>query len=184
MVCHSLLQWTTFCQTSPPRPVCLGWPHTACLGFIELDKPMVRVIRLASCLWLWFQSVCPLMPSLSAYRLTSVSLTLNVGYLLLAGTPDLGHGISPLGHSCAGQPLLLWLDSQAQPDHKPHASRNSSHLVNQDLWRAFCPFTGRSRGLSSSHCYLSHCKVLSANGAKGWASTLNLNGSVKTYKTF
>ena len=29
MVCHSLLQWTTFCQTSPPQPVHLGWPHTA-----------------------------------------------------------------------------------------------------------------------------------------------------------
>ena len=31
VVCHSLLQWTTFCQTSPPWPVCLGWPHTAWL---------------------------------------------------------------------------------------------------------------------------------------------------------
>ena len=38
VVCHSLLQWTTFCQTSPPWPVCLGWPHTAWLSFIELDK--------------------------------------------------------------------------------------------------------------------------------------------------
>ena len=28
------------------------------------------VIRLASCLWSWFQSLCPLMPSLSAYCLT------------------------------------------------------------------------------------------------------------------
>ena len=27
VVCHSLLQWTTFCQTSPPWPTCLGWPH-------------------------------------------------------------------------------------------------------------------------------------------------------------
>ena len=24
MACHSLLQWTTFYQTSPPVPVCLG----------------------------------------------------------------------------------------------------------------------------------------------------------------
>ena len=31
MVCHSLLQWTTFCQNSPPWPVCLGWPYTAWL---------------------------------------------------------------------------------------------------------------------------------------------------------
>ena len=38
----------------PPWPVCLGWPHTAWLSFIELDKAVVHVIRLASCLWLWF----------------------------------------------------------------------------------------------------------------------------------
>ena len=31
-------QWTTFCQTSPPWPVHLGWPHMAWLGFIELVK--------------------------------------------------------------------------------------------------------------------------------------------------
>ena len=31
VVCHSLLQWTTFCQTSPPWPVRLGWPHMAWL---------------------------------------------------------------------------------------------------------------------------------------------------------
>ena len=33
-VCHSLLQWTTFCQTFPPWPFYLGWPHTAWLSFI------------------------------------------------------------------------------------------------------------------------------------------------------
>ena len=31
VVCHCLLQWTTFCQNSPPWPVCLGWPYTAWL---------------------------------------------------------------------------------------------------------------------------------------------------------
>ena len=35
VVCHSLLQWTTFCQTSPPWPIRLWWPHTAWLSFIE-----------------------------------------------------------------------------------------------------------------------------------------------------
>ena len=30
-VCHSLLQWTTFCQNSPPWPIRLGWPYTAWL---------------------------------------------------------------------------------------------------------------------------------------------------------
>ena len=38
VVCHSLLQWTTFCQTSPSWPVHLGWPHMAWLSFIDLDK--------------------------------------------------------------------------------------------------------------------------------------------------
>ena len=86
MVCHCLLQWTTFCQNSPPRPVCLVWPYTSWLSFIELDKALVHVIRLVSFLWLWFQCVCPLMPSLSAYRLTGVSLTLDVGSLFTAAS--------------------------------------------------------------------------------------------------
>ena len=29
MVCHSLLQWTTFCQNSSLSPIYLGWPCTA-----------------------------------------------------------------------------------------------------------------------------------------------------------
>ena len=31
VVCHSLLQWTTVCQNSPPWPVCFGWPYMAWL---------------------------------------------------------------------------------------------------------------------------------------------------------
>ena len=31
VVCHSLLQWTIFCQNSPPWPVHLGWPCPAWL---------------------------------------------------------------------------------------------------------------------------------------------------------
>ena len=55
VVCNSLLQWITFCQTSPTWPTHLGWPHTVWLSFIELDKAVVRVLRLTSFLWLWFQ---------------------------------------------------------------------------------------------------------------------------------
>ena len=103
VVCHSLLQWTTFCQNSPPWPVHLGWPYMPRLSFIESDKAVVHVIRLVSFLWLCFQSLCPLMPSLRSYHLTGVSLILDVGYLLTVTAKDLGHEISPLGHS----PLLL-----------------------------------------------------------------------------
>ena len=35
VVCHSLLQWGTFCQNSPPWPICIGWPYMAWLSFIE-----------------------------------------------------------------------------------------------------------------------------------------------------
>ena len=31
VVCHSLLQWTMFCQNSPPWPICLGLSFTAWL---------------------------------------------------------------------------------------------------------------------------------------------------------
>ena len=68
------------------------------------------------------------MPSLSAYHLTWVSFTLEVGYLLVAAPPDLEHGVAPLSppvpaqspllgrgvslHGCSSkvQPLLLTLD--------------------------------------------------------------------------
>ena len=49
VACHSLLQWTTFCQTSPPWPGHLGWPHPILgghlgwLSFTELDKAVVLV---------------------------------------------------------------------------------------------------------------------------------------------
>ena len=91
VVCHSLLQWTTFYQTSPLWPIHLGWPHTAWLSFIELDKAVVHVIRLASFLWLWFQCISPLMPSRNTYCLTWVSLTLDVGYLFTAAPAKHNH---------------------------------------------------------------------------------------------
>ena len=103
MVCHSLFQWTTFCQTSPPWPYRLGWPHMAWLSFIELDKTVVLWSD-----WLvfcdWFQCVCPLMPSRNTYGLTWVSLTFNMGYLFTAAPAKHsrcslpGPGVSPHGH--------------------------------------------------------------------------------------
>ena len=104
MVCHSLLQWTTFCQTSPTWPACLGWPHTAWLSFIELDKAVVHVIRLTAFLWLWFQCVCPLMPLATPTVLLGFLLPWKWGMssrLLqqsTAAAPYLGRGVSPHRH--------------------------------------------------------------------------------------
>ena len=109
-VCHSLLQWTTFCQNSPPWPICLGWPHTAWLSFIELNKAVVRVIRLASFLWLWFKSVCPLVPSLGAYHLIRVSLTLDMGYFFTATPAKCSRCSLPWMWGIFSRPPLLSLD--------------------------------------------------------------------------
>ena len=70
------------------------WPHMAWFSFIELDKAVVRVIRLTSFLLLWFQCVCPLMPSRNTYL----------------GFSYLGHGVSLHGCSSKKQLLLLTLD--------------------------------------------------------------------------
>ena len=105
MVCRSLLQWTTFCQSSPPWPARLAWPHRARLSFIELDKAVVLV-------WLdWLVfcdygfSVCPLMPSCNTCHLTCVSLTLDVGYLFTAAPAKCSH--------CS----LPW--TRVSPHHRP-----------------------------------------------------------------
>ena len=111
--------------------------HTTWLSSIELDKAVVHVIRLASLLWLWFQSVSPLMPSLGTYHLTWVSLTLDVGSILTAApakyihcslrwksgnssllpplTLDVGKFLStaflhcPCSHHFSAPPSQLWL---------------------------------------------------------------------------
>ena len=97
MVCHSLLQCTTFCQTSPPWPICLGWPHTAWLSFTELDKAVV--------LWSDWLVFCDYSFSVSALW---CPLT----------TPTVLLGFSYLGHGCSSkvQPLLLILDEVSPPD--------------------------------------------------------------------
>ena len=62
VVCHCLLQWTTFCQTSPPWPNHLGWPYMAWL-IVSLSSTRLWSMWsdwLVSC-DCGFQSVCPLM---------------------------------------------------------------------------------------------------------------------------
>ena len=132
MVYHSIFQQMTFCQTSSPWPICLGWPHTAWLSFTELNRAVVHVIRLASCLWLWLQSVCPLMSSISAYNLTWVSLTLDEGYFLTAVPPDLEHGIAALGPPAPMQPPLLGRGVA------PLGSRPWPQVWGSSSWPRFC----------------------------------------------
>ena len=63
------------------------------------------------------------MSSPSAYRLTGVSLTLDVGYLLTAPAPDLRRRVSPLGCS------LLQLHAAAT--HHSLLSKEVSDVVQE-----------------------------------------------------
>ena len=78
-------------------PIHLGWPHTAWLSFIELDKAVVLV-------WLdWLVfcdygfSVSALWCPLATPTIFWVSLTLGVGYLFTA---------APAKHSCCSLPWM------------------------------------------------------------------------------
>ena len=129
VVCHSLFQWSTFCQNSPPWSVHIGWSYTTWLSFIESDKAVVHVIRLDSFLWLWFQSVCPPMPSLSAYHLSEVSLTLDMGYFFTA---------APVKHSRCSLAWTWGLSSQP-PLLMRHWERRprGDNPRPKDLWHPF-----------------------------------------------
>ena len=71
----SLLQWTTFCQSSPPWPAHLGWPHRAWLSFTELDKAVVLV-------WLDWLVFCDYGFSVSALWCPLATSTVLLGLLL------------------------------------------------------------------------------------------------------
>ena len=105
MFCHSLLQWTTFFQTSPPWPTHLGLPHGH--GLVSLlDKAMVLV-------WLDWLVFCEYGFSASALWCPLAKPTILLGFLLpwawgissrllqqsAATAPYLGQRVSM--HTCA-----------------------------------------------------------------------------------
>ena len=116
------LQWTTFCQTSPPWPVRLGWPRMAWLSFIELHTIVV--------LWSDWLVFCDYGFSVPALWCPLATPTVLLGFLLpwtggmslqlfqqsAAAAPYLGHGVSPLCHyrwpwawgSSSWLPPLTW----------------------------------------------------------------------------
>ena len=77
-------------------PVGMAWFHWVRQGCGP------SVMRLTSFLWVWFQCVCPLMPSCNTYHLTWVSLTLGVGYVFMA---------APAKCSCCSLPWVRGISS-------------------------------------------------------------------------
>ena len=96
VVCHSVLQWTTFCQISLPWPDHLGLPRGHGLSFIELNKAVVVV-------WLDWLFFCEYGFSVSALWCLLATPTVLLGFLL-----PWAWGISS---DCSSkvQPLLLTL---------------------------------------------------------------------------
>ena len=69
------------------------------------------------------------MPSLSTYPLTGVSVTSDVGYLLTATAPDLGHWISPLGRLSTPVPCSCGLLLQLDQDHPQEKEMQKSKMA-------------------------------------------------------
>ena len=144
VVCHSLLQWATFCQSSPPWPGHLGWPHTAWLSFTELDNAvvlwpdwLVSVIMVS--VWMPSGALSQHLPSYLGFSYLSNFLTytsvLPISQLSrpaalrgIASLPSLIYshpptGSGPLGSSCSHQPCSLSLELQALPPLSPHRQK-------------------------------------------------------------
>ena len=152
VVCRSLLQWTKFCQTSPPWPDHLGWPHTAWLSFIELDKAVV--------LWSDWLVFCDYGLSVSALWCPLATPTVLLGFLLpwtwgvsswllqqsTAAAPYLGRGVS--SHGRPSWPRT-WISSswsscaRQQPPLLGHGVARLGHcpwpwVRNSSSWPCFC----------------------------------------------
>ena len=97
---------------------CPSWvAPRAWLSFIELDKAVVLVIRWTSFLWVWFQCVCPLMPSCNTYTYTS---THRATWVLKHCKYD--HSV-PSEHTC----LLVCF---CWPESTPFYSSNSTQALH------------------------------------------------------
>ena len=92
---------------------CPFWvaPHIMAL-FYWVSKAVVRVIRLARFLWVWFQCVCPLICSDNTYHPTWVSFTLDVGYLFTVAPTKCSHCSLPWSRAISSLPPLLTLNME------------------------------------------------------------------------
>ena len=107
MVCHSLLQWTTFYQNSPPQPGHLGWPHTAWLSFIELDKAVVFPVVMYGCKsWTIKRAECR---RIDAFELWCWRRVLRVPWTARRSNQSILKEISP---GCSLEELMLKLKLQ------------------------------------------------------------------------
>ena len=118
MVCHCLLQRTTFCQNSLPWPICLGWPYMAWLIFMSRKGPKSLLIHswVGHLLDMWFSSMSlsVKLVSLSAQAaITEYTVRTRVkdGMLQLAHPEDLAQHTQRKQNSLKG----AWSPSSPSP---------------------------------------------------------------------
>ena len=171
MDCPSLLQWTTFCQNSPPWPAQLGRTHRAWLSFTELDKAVVL-------LWLDCLDICDYGFSVSVLWCCLATPTVLCRFLLTwiwgissqllqqSGTtsPYLGWGISPHCHhfwpwtwssssspSCAHAGITPWTSGNS-PDYSleeltpKHQLQDFAQLIQRTVSLEKILMLGRNEG--------------------------------------
>ena len=121
VVCHSLLQWATFCQTSPPWPAHLGWPHMAWLSVTESDKTVAHFCDhgfIVSALWCLLATATVLLGFL-------LPCTWGISSQLLqqstATAPYLGQGLSS-----PGRPSWPWTWSSSS---RPSCARRTQMTI-------------------------------------------------------
>ena len=109
VVCHSLLQWTTFFQNSFPmtHPSWVAL-HSMAHSFIELDKAVVPVISLINFLYCSFHSACSLMDKDKRLMKTSWCESDWVGFWVLnTHTPK--YPVRTLCQHSQEKPLVCYL---------------------------------------------------------------------------
>ena len=108
MVCHSLLQWTMFCQSSPPWPVLLGWPCMAWLmASLSYASPLATRLPSVKDLLIVSESISrfsvPLV-CLLFYLSHAVSVPVASWWVLRSGA-----AVLPLCSSCSVMYCLFWV---------------------------------------------------------------------------
>ena len=88
------------------------------------------------------------MPSCNTYRLTWVSLTLDMGYLLTGPPPDIESGIAPLGGPSAPmQPILLIAKFRLKLKKVGKTTRPFRYDLNQIPYNYIVEVTNRFKRL-------------------------------------
>ena len=129
VVCHSLLQETTFCQNSPLWLVHLGWPHTA---WLIVSLSWTR-------LWSMWSDWLVFCDYVSVCRPPDALLQHLLFYL---GFSYLGRGVSLPSCSSKAQPLLLTLDEVTPPDLERGVAPLSPSAPTQPQWSRSRCFSG------------------------------------------